>query len=78
MADNYVDPSLAGSMALDDPSRSYAPNTYTGGLTQQQLLDLWNKAGVENQFMNQGSLSQDQVAQYGDQASAHQALGNSR
>lgn len=50
----------------------------TGGLSQEQLAALWNNAGMDSQFMNQGSLSWDQVAQYGDQQGANQALGNAR
>jgi hypothetical protein len=42
MADNYVEPS-APSYAWDDPANSYAPNSYTAGLTQQQLEALWSK-----------------------------------
>jgi hypothetical protein len=52
--------------------------TGNGGLSQNALLDLWNKAGADSQFMNQGSLSWDQVADYGSQQAAGQALGNSR
>lgn len=44
MADNGFDQyGATGSYAADDPARFYTPNTYTAGLTQQDLEALWSK-----------------------------------